>query len=674
MASSTTLRMAALAAVGVSVFGQTPYDDMLRGKQEFWDFLETRARAVTARAFEETASAGAFDRVRPRRLEELRDMLGLLPWPDRTPLKPVITGTLDRGDYTVEKLAFESMPKVYVSGDLYLPKQRTGKAPAIVYVCGHSNSPHGAKAMYQRHGISLAKNGYVALIVDPIQIAETFGLHHGPYSLEMLDWYSRGYTPGGVEAWNAIRAVDYLISRPEVDAGRIGITGRSGGAATSWYAAALDPRIQVVVPVMGLGTAEAHVHNKTHALHCDCMFPINVYGQDGVHQAALIAPRPLLMAHGSKDALFPGYLEVEKGLKSLYASYGHHDRFESVVVDTGHADSDFLREKAIRWFDRHLRGMPDRQPVMEYTNEPTENLAVWSGRAPEDAQNFRVHEFFVPTAKLVEHPTAAAWEKRRAALLAELRAKVFPQLGPSTRVTVEPLPKTADVPGGYENLRVAAPGRPPLRVLLRRPKAAGGRVASLLLVAGDGDTPKSLDQMLRSTNARDTAVRMIVFPHGIGEAGWDRDFYKGATRQAMQIGETVESIRLAGVLMAIEALRQEPMVDGAKILAAGRGTSGALALYAAILDPRVAQVMMMDAPESHVAGPVFLNVLRYTDLPEAAALIAPRRLTFYSRMPAAYSYTERIYKLVGKPGNLGVAMHIDGVIEGRYDHGFTSGM
>jgi hypothetical protein len=88
----------------------------------------------------------------------------------------------------------------------------------------------------------------------------------------------------------------------------------------------------------------------------------------------------------------------------------------------------------------------------------------------------------------------------------------------------------------------------------------------------------------------------------------------------------------------------------------------------------VAQVMMIDGPESHVARPVFLNVLRYTDLPEAAALIAPRRLTFYSRMPAAYGYTQRIYQLIGKPGNLGVAMHIDGVVEGRYDHGFTSGM
>jgi hypothetical protein len=125
--------------------------------------------------------------------------------------------------------------------------------------------------------------------------------------------------------------------------------------------------------------------------------------------------------------------------------------------------------------------------------------------------------------------------------------------------------------------------------------------------------------------------------------------------------------------MAVEAMRQEPLADAAKILVAGRSMSAALALYAAILDTRVAQVLLLEPPESHVTGPVFLNVLRYTDLPEAAALIAPRRLTFYSRMPAAYAYTERIYKLLGKPAGIGVSMHIEGVLEGRYDHGFASG-
>src|ERR1041384_1911562 len=110
-------------------------------------------------------------------------------------------------------------------------RRASGANPGIIYVCGHAPTPFGAKTQYQRHGISFAKNGYVAFILDPIQIAETFGLHHGPSSQEMYDWYSRGYTPAGVETWNAMRAIDYLETRPEVDKNRIGMPGRPGGGA-----------------------------------------------------------------------------------------------------------------------------------------------------------------------------------------------------------------------------------------------------------------------------------------------------------------------------------------------------------------------------------------------------------------------------------------------------------
>ncbi|MCL4853128.1 MAG: acetylxylan esterase, partial [Bryobacteraceae bacterium] len=181
---------------------------------------------------------------------------------------------LDKGSYVIENIAFESVPKFYVTANLYLPKNRPGKAPAVIYVCGHAMEPHGSKAAYQRHGISLAKNGYAAMIIDPIQIAEAFGVHHGIHSQEMYDWYSRGYTPAGVEVWNAMRAIDYLETRPEIDADRIGMTGRSGGAAMTWFTAAVDPRVKVAAPVMGISTYAANVRLNTQRGHCDCMFTI----------------------------------------------------------------------------------------------------------------------------------------------------------------------------------------------------------------------------------------------------------------------------------------------------------------------------------------------------------------------------------------------------------------
>ena len=93
-----------------------------------------------------------------------------------------------------------------------------------------------------------------------------------------------------------MRALDYLETRPEVDKEKFGITGRSGGAAMSWFTAAVDPRVKVTAPVMGISTYAANVELNTQRLHCDCMFPINAWRHDMMHQGALIAPRPLLMA------------------------------------------------------------------------------------------------------------------------------------------------------------------------------------------------------------------------------------------------------------------------------------------------------------------------------------------------------------------------------------------
>jgi hypothetical protein len=132
-------------------------------------------------------------------------------------------------------------------------------------------------------------------------------------------------------------------------------------------------------------------------------------------------------------------------------------------------------------------------------------------------------------------------------------------------------------------------------------------------------------------------------------------------------------MRVRDVIAAVRQLRALPEVDPDRIMVAGRDISGALGLYAAILEPAVHQVMLIDPPSTHVDGPIFLNILRHTDLPEAAALLAPRRLNFYGRMPAAYEYTKHVYDLYGKPDHVFLAMNLEYVLAGRYDHSFSSG-
>ncbi|HWQ53722.1 MAG TPA: acetylxylan esterase [Bryobacteraceae bacterium] len=623
------------------------YRRMMESREQVNAYLVKAARAITDRAAEEIRSPEVWEKLRARRQNEMRDMLGLLPWPKRTPLNVRITGKIDKGDYTIEKIAFESMPKFYVTGNLYVPKNRKGAAPAIIYVCGHAPSPYGSKTKYQRHGISFAKNGYVCFILDPIQIAETFALHHGIYSQGMYDWYSRGYTPAGPETWNAIRAIDYLETRPEVDKDRIGITGRSGGAAMSWFPAAVDPRIKVAVPVMGISTYAANVAANTQKGHCDCMFAINHLLHDMMHQGALIAPRPLMMGHGSKDSLFPvpGYTEFEQRVGALYKGYGKGEAFTNVVVDTGHADSDFLRERAIRWFDRFLMGTPDRKLDMAYTNAPDETLAVFPSGPPADAKNYLVHETFTTRPPSPPFKTVAAWETRRKQLIQDLKANVFAHLAKAEEIG-------------------------PARISVRKAPQGREKVPGLLYIASDGEDDRAINLTLSQVQ---NAVRVVVRPIGIGEVPWDKTFGRDTLRNAMHVGQTVDSIRLAHVMEGVATLRRDPAVDPRKIMVMGAGVSGTLGLYAAILDPEVAQVMLIDPPVTHAQGPLFLNVMRYTDLPEAAALIAPRPLTFYARVPAQYEYARHIYGLYGKSGHFFRAMNIHRVLEGRYDHNFGSG-
>jgi poly(3-hydroxybutyrate) depolymerase len=152
---------------------------------------------------------------------------------------------------------------------------------------------YGNKTSYQHHGAWFAREGYCCLTLDTIQLGEIEGVHHGTNNMGMWWWLGRGYTPAGVEAWNAVRALDYLSTRPEVDMKRIGVTGRSGGGASTWWIAAIDDRPACLVPVAGITDLENHVVDGCTEGHCDCMYQVNTFGWDFPTVAAMVAPRPL---------------------------------------------------------------------------------------------------------------------------------------------------------------------------------------------------------------------------------------------------------------------------------------------------------------------------------------------------------------------------------------------
>ena len=199
--------------------------DTSRGDTMIAKYFAQQTSAIENRWLAGIETKEDWLRQREIHLTQLKDMLGLNPFPQKTPLNAVITGTTKHESFRVENIHFQSRPGLYVTGNLYVPHEVDNKLPAILYVCGHgqvkiNGVAYGAKAHYQHHGAWFARNGYVCLTIDTLQLGEIEGIHHGTYRYDKWWWLNRGYTPAGVEAWNCIRALDYLQSRPEVDGDR----------------------------------------------------------------------------------------------------------------------------------------------------------------------------------------------------------------------------------------------------------------------------------------------------------------------------------------------------------------------------------------------------------------------------------------------------------------------
>ena len=360
------------------------------------------------------------------RREMWREMLGLSPLPPRTPLNATVTGTLERGDYVVEKVHFQCLPGAYVVGNLYRPAKPLGRLPAVLYLCGHTKGK--VNAPYQANPRWFAQHGYVALVLDPIQLGESQGSHHGTYRDGRWDWPSRGYTPAGTEVWNAMRALDYLETRGDVDAERMGVTGLSGGGVISWCLGAADERVKVVVPVCQTGSIEHVVADRATDGHCDCAFWINYYRWCWPDIGALIAPRSLLIAAGSEDVLWRpyGYRDVAHRIRHQYAALEASNHFDLVEDLTPHGYTPKLRRAIFTWFNTHLKNDPT--PVMDDVTdfvEPEENLLVFGGKLPEKDEMRRIDRLLVQRADRPTITDEAAWRSHQQTAIQRLRELTF---------------------------------------------------------------------------------------------------------------------------------------------------------------------------------------------------------------------------------------------------------
>jgi dienelactone hydrolase len=629
----------------------SPGDEMIQA------YLAHEAVRLDAALLDGIKTLDDWQRLLPQWHAEYLYMLGLDPMPEKGPLHATVTGTYEGDGFVVEKLHYQSRPRLYVTANLYRPTtiEPGQRLPAVLYVCGHSaQGRNGNKTAYQSHGIWFARHGYVCLTLDTLQLGEIAAIHHGTYREGRWWWHSRGYTPAGVECLNGIRGIDYLQGREDVDPKRIAVTGISGGGAATFWIAAADDRAAVAVPVSGMADLESYLGNRVINGHCDCMFMNNAMQWPWTRIAALIAPRPQLFTNSDLDAIFPmdANDRVINRLERVYSLHGASDQVDAMVSIGGHAYRQDLRQGIFRFINTHLKDDPRAVTDSEVdlvTGSGTQRhfpIAPEKLRAfatdedlPKDELNTTIDEHFVPIAK-VELPAAGAYEDWRSKLTTELRRVTFRYL--PDRVPAARLIEEAD---GGQRIETETGIR-----LTVRPWRAGQPAAQpnriVLLVRGAGaevETP-AVRQLLK---AADTGY--ILSPRGVGETRWTtRNPPNFVERSLVLLGRTADTCRVWDIIATARYLREK---HGGQlpVHVVGDGAAGVLAAYAAIFEPEIAGVVVSRPPSTHsdAAAPQLLNVLRVCDVPDVLGMIAPRPLRLMGVEPTPLDKVTAIYTAAG---------------------------
>jgi len=646
------------ALVGVQKGAAQEYGPPDRGQPGdpmIQQYLAQQAAALESSWLAEVKSREDWEKLRPRWKEQYFYMLGLWPLPEKTPLRARVTGTLSGDGYVVEKLHYQSRPRLYVTANLYRPASIPAgqRLPAVLYVCGHSNQGRdGNKTAYQSHGIWFARHGYVCLILDTLQLGEIGAIHHGTYRENRWWWHSRGYTPAGVECLNGMRGIDYLQSRPEVDPQRIAVTGISGGGAATFWIAAADERAAVAVPVSGMADLQSYVANRVINGHCDCMFLYNTFQWPWTRIAALIAPRPLLFVNSDHDRIFPmdANDRVINRLERVYSLFGASDLVDAVVSIGDHAYRKDIRQAAFRFINTHLKNNP--APVTDsevdlvegsgakrrYPIQP-ERLRVFprDEDLPKDELNTTIDRHFVPMAD----PKITDFQPWKHELQAELRRVSFRALPESV-----PAAKPADPEGRRLETEpgIIIPLEP-----CGTPAAKPGRI--VLVVRHSEEKSVALDGVVQSAGPQ--AAIYQCWPRGIGPTRWTRKNPPNyVERSHVLLGQTVDTGRVRDIMATARYLRQRH--GDVPLELVGEGPGAVLAAYAALWDPQVTSLTLSHPMLTHMEAdaPQFLNVLRVCDIPDVLGMLAPRRLTIEGVSTDAVRRTAEAYRRAGAAEHL----------------------
>jgi len=598
--------------------------------------------------------------------KKLNDIIG--PFPDKTPLNAKITGTLKKDGYRVEKVLFEAMPDYFVTGCLFIPDHIKGKAPAILNVIGHSQAAFRAE-LYQTIIINLTKKGMIVFAIDPPGQGERVQYYDPETNLSSIGYSVIEHCYAGNQCflsgssiakhfiWEGIRAIDYLLTRKEVDASRIGVTGLSGGGTITSYISAFDDRVSVSVPCSWATACRRQLETKGAQ---DAETELWRGVAEGITFEDLIevrAPKPTLMTFTSRDQYLSlqGAREAYGEALHAYRAWGKEENIELAEDDYIHWLTPKLRLAVYRFFMHHfqLSGDPAEEDVKLLTNE--ELQVTPTGQIFTSLNSKMIFDINrEKTAKLLQNLENSRENIDNHTTYVISKAKTISGFqAPSGKVN-EPFINGRYQRDGYvvEKYAIRGEGYYAIPMLLFVPDNCSEKRPGVVYLHTKG---KAVDAQPGGEIEKLVKKGYIVAAAdvlGIGETEDNsaRGLATGYT--GVLIGRSIPGIQAGDIVNVVNYLKSRPEVDAEKIGAVGIGNVGISLLHAAVFDTSIKNVTLINMPVSyrsivmnryykvglskHGGGTGHPHEVDFTwgiagvltayDLPDLVACIAPRKV------------------------------------------------
>ena len=636
-----------LALLGVLAQAQDPF--VVRG-----DFLTTfegslhhRAQSYWAQRKIAVAALNSAGSVR-RRGDAFREWLtaSIGDWPEKTPLRARSTGTLYRDGYRIEKLLYESRPGFRVTANLYIPTG-PGPFPALLGVAGHSETSK-ADPGYQHVWVSMVRRGVIVLAYDPPAQGErlvflnpstrppTLGGGTAEHTAEGTQCLITGSSFVAYEVWDGIRAVDYLLTRKDVDAKRIGVAGNSGGGMQAAYLMALEPRLSVGVISCFMTTWE-RLWKNPGPQDAEQNFPgFIAAGWDLGDFLIAAAPKPVLLTTATRD-FFPiaGARAVSEEQQRIYRIMGRPEAAGYFEFNDVHGWSQPRREAAYRWLERHFALAATGGVEKPMNPEPATMLAVTPTGQLGDS-------FGSETVQSLNRKRAEELSSRRKALriheVEELRAAIAERIGFVAIARTPSWRSVATMRGrdwhGEKLVLESEPGVE-LPAVLMLPN--GGAPHGLTMFVHQDGKAAALTAAMGAIRSGRAAFCIDVRGTGqLSAAGAKSDSvgeYQLAWK-ALLLGRTLAGMQALDIIQAVAAIKRHPGLENLPVELQATGKTGIAAQLAGALSPRFSSVSVegavgswlefaMAQRHSNLFSVVVPDVLDDFDVPDLLRLFRP---------------------------------------------------